>query len=126
MDTIPSVQLPLVYPALGFLMLLCGVGLLVGRLRGLSRDAILILGAMVGLALLVFIYYNTQFVQFQGRYLFSAIIPFAFFMAEGLDSLRRRFVPRAWMLTPLVFALLALLDLYLIWRVIPGSLMYGA
>ena len=126
MDTIPTPQLPLVYPALGLLTLVCGVGLIVGRLRSISRDGLLILGAVIGLALLVYVYYNTQFVQFQGRYLFSALIPFAFFIAEGLDVWRRRFMPRAWLLTLAVFALLALLDLYLIWRVIPGALMYGA
>ncbi len=126
MDTIPSAQVPLVYPALGLLTFVCGIGLLVGRLRGLSRDALLIMGAMIALALLVFLYYNTQFVQFQGRYLFSALIPFAFFMAEGLDVWRRRFVRRMWLLTPFIFALLALLDVYLIWRVIPGALMYGS
>lgn len=124
MDTVPSPQLPIVYPALGLLMLICGAGLLVGRLRGIARDHVLILGAMIVLALLVYLYYNTQFVQFQGRYLFSALIPFAFFMAEGLDVWRRRFAPLAWLLTPAVFALLALLDLYLIWRVIPGALIY--
>jgi 4-amino-4-deoxy-L-arabinose transferase-like glycosyltransferase len=126
MDTVPSPQLPIVYPALGLLTIVCGVGLIVGRLRGIARDHLLIIGAMVALAVLVYIYYNTQFVQFQGRYLFSALIPFAFLMAEGLDAWRRRFVPHAWLLTPAVFALLALLDLYLIWRVIPGALMYGA
>jgi len=124
MDTVPTPQLPLVYPLLGLLTFVCLAGLIVGRLRGLLRDGLLILGAMIGLALLVYVYYNTQFVQFQGRYLFSALIPFAFFMAEGLDVWRQRFAPRAWLLTPAVFALLALLDLYLIWRVIPGALMY--
>lgn len=124
MDTIPTPDLPLVYPALLGLMLVCGVGLLVGRLRGLSRDAGAIIASMLVLAVLVYLYYNTQFVQFQGRYLFSALIPFAFVMAEGLDSLRRRVVPRLWLMTPLIFSALFVLDVYLIWRVIPGALMY--
>jgi 4-amino-4-deoxy-L-arabinose transferase-like glycosyltransferase len=71
-------------------------------------------------SILVFIYYNTQFVQFQGRYLFTSLIPFAVFVALGWDALSRtvRLKEGAWLITFGLFAL----SLYLIWRVIPGAL----
>lgn len=82
-----------------------------------------VLGLAMSLALLQFLYYNSTFVQFQGRYIFAAIIPFALFLTLGVEVWRQmlswqvlRWLPVA------LWLLLAVLDLYLIWRVIPGAL----
>lgn len=74
------------------------------------------------LALAQYVYYNITFVQFQGRYLFVAIIPFAIALIMGVDAWRRLFLGKwsqsIW-LTIALFAIFAPLDVYLIWRVIP-------
>lgn len=48
------------------------------------------LGAAVLLTLLAYIYYNVTFLQHQGRYLFTALVPIAIFLALGW---RRAFEP---------------------------------
>jgi hypothetical protein len=77
-----------------------------------------------GLALAQFAYYNTTFVQFQGRYLFPALIPFGVAVALGWDTLARRLPGGERPLTRFVVLLPALLliplNLFLLWRVIPG------
>lgn len=86
-----------------------------------------LLWAVMGLATLAFVYYNSEFMQPQGRYLYPGLIPFALLMALGLDAWRRWLLPRYdWVQWgPLaVFGLLAVLDFYLIWRVIPPLLSY--
>lgn len=85
------------------------------------RVAWLLLWLTIGLTLLAYLYYNTEFVQFQGRYLFPALIPIGLLMALGVDAWRRWVLPGAvwaqWL--PLaVFGLLGVLDIYLILRVI--------
>ncbi len=85
----------------------------------------LVMGAMLLLAALAYVYYNTEFLQFQGRYLFPALIPFGLLMALGVDAWRRWLLARLswaqWLPVGLYLAL-ALFDLYLIWRVIPPGL----
>lgn len=85
----------------------------------------LVLGAVVVLTGLQFAFYNQTFVQFQGRYWYPALIPLAILLVAGIDHLRVAWVSRrsgfAWWTLLLVGALF-LLDFYLIWRVIPGSL----
>jgi 4-amino-4-deoxy-L-arabinose transferase-like glycosyltransferase len=86
-----------------------------------QRNAWIILSLTAALAVLAYIYYNTVFLQLQGRYLFSGIIPFAIGMALGVDSWRRLLLGRiavARWLTTAVFLLLAPLDVYLILRII--------
>jgi len=119
------------YAALTVFLGVAVLGLLLGlrRLRGALADpALRVAWALLLLALVVtfaqFVYYNTEFVQFQGRYLYPGLIPFAVLVALGLDTGRLVLLgePRAtrwWWLTPAVVALLAPLDLYLLWRVIP-------
>jgi len=85
----------------------------------------LIIGLMMFFALAQFVFYNTTFVQLQGRYLFTALIPLAIGMASGVDTWQRLLLPWfAWAqwLTVALFLWFAPLDLYLIWRVIPGAL----
>lgn len=83
-----------------------------------------IFGLTALLAVLMIVYYNTSFVQFQGRYTYPLLIPLAVTVALGLDSLRRRLpVARdhAW-LTAAAVSALALLDVYLLLRVIVPNL----
>jgi len=90
-----------------------------------SRNAWLILWTTIVLAALAYVYYNTEFLQHQGRYLFTALIPFGLLMALGLDAWRRLLRPDGrsyarWLVVA-VFLSLALLDVYLLFRVIvPG------
>jgi len=77
------------------------------------------------LAVLQYLYYNTEFVQFQGRYLYPALIPLAIFAALGLDGWRVLLVRimgeralLAWV-TPLIAAVFIPLSVFMIWRVIP-------
>jgi 4-amino-4-deoxy-L-arabinose transferase-like glycosyltransferase len=82
----------------------------------------LLLALCALLAALQYAYYNLEFLQLQARYMFTGIIPFGIGLALGMDTWRRWLLGRwggsRW-LTPLPFLLLALLDVYLIWRVIP-------
>lgn len=92
-----------------------------------SQRVWVLLWVVMGLATLAFVYYNSEFMQPQGRYLYPALIPFALLMALGVDAWRRWLLPRhvwaEWI--PLaVLGLLAVLDFYLIWRVIPPLLSY--
>lgn len=73
---------------------------------------------------LQFVYYNTEFVQFQGRYLYPALIPFALLIVLGMEGWAlwfekrgRSFVWSGLLLLPAV--LLILLNVYVLWRVIP-------
>jgi hypothetical protein len=87
------------------------------------RAEILILfgaGVLVNVALLLF--YNLEFVQYQGRYLFSSLIPLAFFLMAGLGAvvpLRWRFIPRI-----AFVALLLWLDALAILERLPGMMSY--
>jgi hypothetical protein len=95
-----------------------------------GRSGWLVLGATLVLALAAFVYYNTEFVQFQGRYLFPGLIPFALLMALGVDRWRQVMVrmggnlpgrPYLGWVVAVAFLPLAALDVYLLWRVIvPG------
>jgi hypothetical protein len=101
-----------------------------------------------------FIYYNTEFVQFQGRYLYTGLVPFTLLVGGGLDRLMAwlmerggardsdsrgnggRGTPRPYgsvgdvgtsngasisdYIAVGVIALLIPLNLWLLWRVIPG------
>ncbi len=97
-----------------------------------QRGAWAIMTLTALLSLLAFVYYNTEFLQHQGRYLFPALIPFALWIALGVDAWRRLLFrhtdngrmamrPYTRWLTAVAFLPLALLDVYLLWRVIvPG------
>lgn len=89
-----------------------------------QRDIIAVFVASVLLVLLAYVYYNIEFVQWQGRYLFPALIPIAIGLVCGVDAWRSRILghwqARRW-LTPLALLCLFPLDLYLLFRVIvPG------
>ncbi len=105
------------YRLLALLSLLAGVGLalfVAGQLRrehqpALSRpqwEMLTLLAASALLSGLAYGWYNLSFVQFQGRYLFTAIVPLGLFFAVGLDTMLQ---PRwSWLLA-------AILALALLW-----------
>ncbi|MBA3874240.1 MAG: DUF2142 domain-containing protein [Anaerolineae bacterium] len=78
------------------------------------------------LAVLEYLYYNTVFLQFQGRYIFTGLIPIALVIVLGVDGWRAWLSRRVSLFVPMVtvipFVLFALLDLYLLWRVIVPAL----
>lgn len=71
---------------------IAGVGLFVWRrgsprrLRPPQQDIVLIFAAVIGLVVAEYVLYNRDFVQFQGRYLYPALIPLAFLVAVGLNG----------------------------------------
>lgn len=86
-----------------------------------GRLAWLLLALCALLAALQYGYYNLEFLQLQARYMFTGLIPFGIGLALGAEAWRSWFLGRwAWTrwLTPMPFLLLALLDAYLILRVI--------
>lgn len=111
-------------------------GLLVVTLAGLAlaafnpvrisaaRGTWRVFGLTALLSVAMLIYYNTSFVQFQGRYAYPLLIPLAVTVAIGLDSLRQRlpFARRYTWLTAAVLGFVALLDVWLLWRVIVPNL----
>ena len=114
-----------VYRGFGILLLggLLGA-LLACRRAALPAAPLTLLLVMILTVLLQFSYYNLEFQQWQGRYLFPALIPIAFFLAYGIDHWGQG-LPQAegWARWLMPFALCALfaLDIYLLFRVIvPG------
>ncbi len=94
-----------VYLALTLLTLMAVVGLMLNVRQtkvcpALTLQALLILGA--GSA---YVWYNWQFVQFQGRYLFSAMVPIGLFFSLGLREILS-YSRRWWLLGGLTLALL--------------------
>jgi 4-amino-4-deoxy-L-arabinose transferase-like glycosyltransferase len=89
-----------------------------------SRGTWTLFGLTALLSILMVIYYNTSFVQFQGRYAYPLLIPLAVTVALGLDFIRKR-LPIArnlpW-LTAAALSLVAVLDVWLLWRVIVPNL----
>ncbi len=88
------------------------------------RQIGIIFAAAILIALLAFFYYNLEFLQWQGRYLFPALIPIALSLVAGIDAWRARIFARweqsRW-LTSLAMMCLFALDIYLLFRVIvPG------
>ncbi len=94
----------------------------------IPATAWLLLGGAVMLGLLQYVYYNTEFVQFQGRYIYTALVPLAIFAALGWDAwgkwaARSLDAPETtWryaLAAPTAAAILIPLNVYFLWRVIP-------
>ena len=88
------------------------------------RPILVVLLTTLLLVALQFLYYNIEFQQWQGRYLFPALIPIALILVNGLDYWRARLLSRwgalRW-LTPLALTSLFALDIYLLfWVIVPG------
>jgi 4-amino-4-deoxy-L-arabinose transferase-like glycosyltransferase len=88
----------------------------------ISTEMLLLFGAWVAVNLALLIYYNLEFVQYQGRYLFSALTPIAFFLMAGLGAL----VPRRWRVVPWggFIAFLLYLDALAVLERLPGMMNY--
>ncbi len=105
---------------------LAGLALMARRClpTGPRLDFMLILLVALALVLLQFGYYNLEFLQWQGRYLFPALLPISVGLVCGVDAWRARFLsrwpPARWLMV-LALACLFALDIYLLVRVIvPG------
>jgi hypothetical protein len=97
-------------------------------------NAWIILALSGVLAVAAYAYYNSEFLQFQGRYLYAGLIPYALTFALGLEAwalliLKIVGAQRAaslhqavyWLITVVPLMLLAPFCVYLLWRVIvPG------
>ncbi len=113
--------------ALAALIAMTIIGLLLAAIspmrRLAARSTWTLFGLTAFLAVAMLVYYNTSFVQFQGRYAYPLLIPLGITVVLGLDYLRERLpIVRnyAWV-TAAVLSAIALLDLYLLWRVLlPG------
>ncbi len=87
---------------------------------------ILLIGTTI-LSVIAYLYYNSEFVQYQGRYMFPLLIPVGLFLVLGIDGWRKIIFGKiqnqlAPYLTAIPFLSLALLDIYLLWRVIVPNL----
>jgi hypothetical protein len=94
-------------------------------LSPLQAEGLIIFGVAALLAVLTFVGYNFSFVQFQGRYLYTGLIPMALFVAIGLAgwaSLIARRFPLTYWTTVGVVGLFALLDVYVLFRIILPAL----
>ena len=81
----------------------------------------IVFAVTAALVLLAYLYYNIEFVQWQGRYLFAGLIPLAWTLVYGLDFWRRLILPRrdaARWLTVMGWMSLSALDVYLLFQVI--------
>jgi 4-amino-4-deoxy-L-arabinose transferase-like glycosyltransferase len=96
----------------------------------IRRDQGLLLGTTAALSVVAFLYYNTEFQQFQGRYLYPLLIPLAAILALGVDGWRaviEPLLPSSWRsywgwITALVFLPMMLFALWLLWRVVVPNL----
>ena len=96
------------------------------------RNAWIVLILTIALSILAYIYYNLEFQQFQGRYMFTMLIPLGVLFALGLDGWRQ-FIMR-WLnmsvrietfapyIIILPFVMVAIWDIWLLWRVIVPNL----
>ena len=129
-----------------WLLLLYSLGLLIGLLGALiafqragrigpeHHDGLVLLAVALLLAVVVYLYYNLTFVQFQGRYLYPALPIMALGAALALRQWARWVAaglpagPPAvrqwtvWALPLLPLALMALLDVYALYRFILPAL----
>ena len=96
-----------------------------GEARAAERQICLVFAATVLFVALAYIYYNIEFLQWQGRYLFPALIPIACALVYGLEYWRQRLLSRweasRWIIVLAMLSLVAL-DVYLLFRVIVPNL----
>jgi len=88
----------------------------------ISTEMVMLFGAWIVVNSGLLIYYNLEFVQYQGRYLFSALTPIAFFLMAGLGAL----LPRRWRILPWgsFIAFLLYLDALALLERLPGMMNY--
>jgi hypothetical protein len=112
-----------IYLLLALLCAIVGLGFLIYLVRVIrerdilstyQRAALGLLALSAFLTLLSYLWYNTKFVQHQGRYLFPALVPLGLFFALGLREILTKERAR-------IVAILALAGLLLL--VVKGLLM---
>jgi 4-amino-4-deoxy-L-arabinose transferase-like glycosyltransferase len=112
MAIVASTRLYLIW---GVLTILAVIGLAASG-QWLKQPAARLLLATIALACLAYVGYNLAFIQFQGRYLFTALVPIAVVLVRGWSALP----PRPWLAFALPAALV-LLNAYTLLRVlVPG------
>ena len=106
------------YRGFGLLLLAGALGAAPGA-RQIEKSLRIALLAAIALVAAQTLYYNLEFVQWQGRYFFPALIPVALLLVCGLDRWLGRWLRTEWSL--LAGVALAAIDVYLLFRVIvPG------
>lgn len=110
------------YAGFAVLLAFAGGGLLLDRavLRSPVKRPVLwgIFALVLVFAVAAYFYYNSEFFQPQGRYLFPSLVPLCLILALGVDAWRRWLLPSAHWFAPALLALLIPFDLYVIWWVI--------
>jgi 4-amino-4-deoxy-L-arabinose transferase-like glycosyltransferase len=92
-----------------------------GVLDPTQRRRLMLLALLSFFALLTYVWYNLQFVQFQGRYLYPALVAFAAAAALGWNKLIARWPRAQSVLWAGVLVIFAGMDMYMLLRVIgPG------
>ena len=97
---------------------LWGVWCLFKRPIHIPHSRVLI--AITGFTIVQFGWYNLSFVQWQGRYLYAALIPIAFTWACGLRSIQVKLGRAGLSMVSLIAVSLPLFSLEIAWRVLPG------
>jgi 4-amino-4-deoxy-L-arabinose transferase-like glycosyltransferase len=113
MAIVASTRLYLIW---GALTLLAIAGLIATRKYWLAQPTSRLLLATIALAFVAYVGYNLAFVQFQARYLFTAIVPIAILLVGGWSALP----PRPWPAFILPAALVALNAYTLLRVLVPG------
>jgi 4-amino-4-deoxy-L-arabinose transferase-like glycosyltransferase len=107
---------PRLYLIWGAITLIAVIGLVASYKQWLEQPIALLLLATIALAGLAYVGYNLAFVQFQARYLFTALVPIAILLVRGWSALP----PRPW-LAFILPAVLVGLNAYALLRVlVPG------
>jgi len=112
-----------VYLGLGALSVIALLGWLSTLRPGQASRASLLLALLTLSTFAAYAWYNLTFVQHQGRYLFPALIPLGLVFSIGIDRWTR-LLPRRFGIVVYagVFATLAALDLYALYRFVVPSL----
>ena len=106
------------YRGFGLLLLAGALGAVKGA-RQFEKSLRIALLAAIALVAAQTLYYNLEFVQWQGRYFFPVLIPVALLLVCGFDRWLGRWLRTEWSL--LAGVALAAIDVYLLFRVIvPG------
>ncbi|MDX2076993.1 MAG: DUF2142 domain-containing protein [bacterium] len=117
-----------VYIGILAVVIIAIIGIVIGkRDENPQRRAWVLLIITTLLAMLAYLYYNSEFVQYQGRYMFPLLIPLGVWLVVGIDGWRKIIFGQmkngvAPYLTAIPFLALAVLDIYLLWRVIVPNL----
>lgn len=116
-----------IYIGILAVLIVAFIGLFICHRENSQRPVWILLISTIVLSGLAYLYYNSEFVQYQGRYMFPMLIPLGLFLVVGIDNWRIRLLGRikyrfVAYLTAIPFLGMAVLDMYLIWRVIARNL----